>query len=494
MAEDPGLNQGHDTPNLPDSGAPRQDGTPFDPHDHDRAGQASESRLSIGDQVFDRSAAPSMQQDLDPANQSLADALRLSFRLLQLAMFVLIVFYVMTGWNTVEEQENGIRLTFGRIQNTTPLERGLHLSWPYPVGEFIKVRVSPRTVDLRETTTDAQGQPVIREAFWLGLSREERSEPFERVNRRITQGLVPGEDGSVITADSNLAHTRWQVTYIISDPMRLESRILDSENGVDPLVRRCVERGVVRACAGTGLDDIIQSRDQLNYRVKAYAQEMLDTLDCGIVIQSANCIEARPPRQILESYEGVSQAWAEAHKAIETATDEATRVMNKVAGRQHRQLAALIRVYESVYDGLEPDEADLAILETVYGEDRTAVAFRLDTPERVLAEIDSVLTSPDVAGTVAEIINGARSESTNIVTRAQEGWQRYMAYRDRYRQDPALVIYTLWADTLSRIYSGDLEIFAVPSNMKELDLWINRDPQLQEQWRREKARRQISER
>ncbi|NOG54040.1 MAG: hypothetical protein HND57_06885 [Planctomycetes bacterium] len=490
MADEPGSNQGPDVPNLPDDGSGQQ---PLDTASTDPGQPSQSSGLSIGDQVFDRSAAPMAQQDLDPANQSLADALKLSFRLLQLAMVVLIVFYIMTGWNTVEEQDNGLRLTFGRIQNTTPLDRGLHLSWPYPVGEFIKVRIAPRTVELKEAHTDDQGQPVIREAFWLGLSREESSKPFEQVNRRLTQGLVPGEDGSVITSDSNLAHTRWQVTYIINDPMRLQATVLDSEGGIDPLVRRCVERGVVRACAGTGLDDVIQSRDLLNARVKAFAQELLDKLDCGIVIQSANCTEARPPRQILESYEGVSQAWADAHKAIETATDEATRIMNRVAGRYHTQLAGLIRVYEAVYDGVQPDESDLDRLATAYDEDRAALAARLDTPERVLAEIDAILRSPDVAGTVAEIISNAESERTRIVTRAQESWRLFDAYRDQYREDPALVAYTLWAETLQRIYAGNIEIFSIPPGMKDLDLWLNRDPQLQENWRRERARRQINE-
>jgi hypothetical protein len=48
---------------------------------------------------------------LDPATKSLADALRITYRLLQASMVVLIGLYVLSGFQSVKESERGIRLT-----------------------------------------------------------------------------------------------------------------------------------------------------------------------------------------------------------------------------------------------------------------------------------------------------------------------------------------------------------------------------------------------
>ena len=43
-----------------------------------------------------------LREALDPANQSLRDALRLSFRVLQLVMVVLVVVFLFSGLKTIE--------------------------------------------------------------------------------------------------------------------------------------------------------------------------------------------------------------------------------------------------------------------------------------------------------------------------------------------------------------------------------------------------------
>ena len=44
-----------------------------------------------------------LREAMDPANQSLADALRLSFRILQLVILVLVVLFLASGFRTVDE-------------------------------------------------------------------------------------------------------------------------------------------------------------------------------------------------------------------------------------------------------------------------------------------------------------------------------------------------------------------------------------------------------
>ena len=83
-----------------------------------------------------------LRQAMDPANQSFADALRLSFRILQFGMLALLAVFLFSGFQTVEEGDLGVQTRFGAIVGTPGDEQvgpGLHPFWPYPVGEVVIV-------------------------------------------------------------------------------------------------------------------------------------------------------------------------------------------------------------------------------------------------------------------------------------------------------------------------------------------------------------------
>lgn len=459
---------------VDETGTPNNNTAPDSQNNADQADGQSSSQPTKYE--FDRSldtigagseGFTSRFEGMDPANRSLAEALKLSFRVLQIIMLVLIVGYLMTGWNNVQEQEKGVRIVFGNILNIQPLGPGLHASWPYPIGEFLKVETSPQIMKVNDT-------------FWLGLREEEKAKSFEDLNRTISQGLVPGEDGSIITADSNLAHTRWQVAYLIMDPLKFQKSVMNDNKGAQALVKTCMEHGVVMAAAVTNLSDIIQSRELMNSRVKKYAQEMLDKLDVGIEIQSVNCTEAKPPRSVLEDYEAVSKASAEAFQATEQALDQATKKLNEVAGGAHGKLTALINIYEAMLDGSEPAKSDIDKLSRSV-QNPSEILARLTSPEAVLAEIDQVLLSPEAAGTVAKIINNARNSSLSQVTEAQNEWRKFEAYYAQYKANPRVVIFALWADNIKKIMARDIERFIVPDGTDYIDIRMNRDPDLVQQ-------------
>src|SRR5215468_8513217 len=79
---------------------------------------------------------------LDPANQSLADALRKSFAVLKALMLVLVVAYVLSGWFRVQPGEVGFVVRMGRvigIGNDRVLKPGWHWSFPYPIDQVVTV-------------------------------------------------------------------------------------------------------------------------------------------------------------------------------------------------------------------------------------------------------------------------------------------------------------------------------------------------------------------
>ena len=91
--------------------------------------------------------AQSMGDLLDPANKSLADALRIAFRILQGLIVVMIVVFIFSATQQIQTSELGIRTTLGRIVPGT-LPPGLHFSWPEPFGSILRVQRTDQTIEL----------------------------------------------------------------------------------------------------------------------------------------------------------------------------------------------------------------------------------------------------------------------------------------------------------------------------------------------------------
>ena len=88
--------------------------------------------------------------ELDPA-QSLAEALRVSFTILKLAMLVLLIAYAFSGTFSVGSNEVALRLRFGDYVGSPGnrvLERGTYFAAPFPIEQIVKVDTRPTAVSL----------------------------------------------------------------------------------------------------------------------------------------------------------------------------------------------------------------------------------------------------------------------------------------------------------------------------------------------------------
>ena len=77
-----------------------------------------------------------MRDALDPATQSLGDALKLSYRILQAGIVALCVVFVFSGFQSVPEGSTGIKTLFGAIaggdeSGDAQVQPGLQPFWPY---------------------------------------------------------------------------------------------------------------------------------------------------------------------------------------------------------------------------------------------------------------------------------------------------------------------------------------------------------------------------
>lgn len=399
-----------------------------------------------------RFETPGGDDEFDPANRSLASALRIAFVALQVVMAVLVAMYFFSGLQQVPEQSRGLRFLFGRMQDAEPLEAGGYFVWPPPIGDMLLVPSSQQEI-------------ALSEEFWPQLIEEQKRREFRTLTEMDKFSLVPGKDGSVITADHNLAHTQWTVQYQIVDA-RLNQETVPLTM-VPSLVGSAVERAVVLGAAQTTLDDIMQSRDRLTTKVKQYAQEFLDRIDCGILITGAS-YQAYPPIPAQASYESVNQAHVQAAQAKVEAERAASERLNAVAGPAHQPLRTLIGEYEQLQALARTDAA------------------RAADAEAKRAEIDAILSGDAVGGAVASIIGKARSDRGELVASFRNDVERFNAWIDSFESNPTLTASLLWAETMSRVAKRNHEWFSIAPGTKVLIIDLNPDPERARRLQREK--------
>lgn len=409
---------------------------------------------------------------LDPANQSLADALNVIYKLVILAMIALAGLWVLSGFRVVNEGSRGVRVLFGRIQDSN-LEPGFRWSAPFPFGELVSVDQGYREV------------PVQRE-FWFYVP--DGADPAPEKNAP-TPSLNPdqGGAGSVLTKDGNIAHTRWRVSFT-------RQGVSDFAANVNPdfeerLVKTASMRGVVQATAMVTIDTLLKQGGQegssaVAEQARIIAQGILDRSSTGIQIQQFILDSAIPPLFVRSDFAAVQSAVARANEQRESAESDARRTLNEVAGDAAPILLELIDQYE---------------LALAQGKDEQAA--------QTLAQIDGVLlggrpgsatastgssgggATVRTSGRAAQLLDEANLYRTQVVSQGQSDLAGFEAILKGYEANPALLVKNEW----SRAYSAFLrqpsvEVMLFPKGTDLINVLINRDPNIERQ--QDQARRQ----
>ncbi len=397
---------------------------------------------------------------IDPAEQSLSDALQVSFTLLKIVMIVMVFVYIFSGTYQVPEQEAAVVTRFGQIVgegDDRVKESGWYLGFPFPIDNVIHVPINERTVELSKAfvyeTTEADA----------ALTADER------------QGgpLNPERDGSLITGDANIVHARFSATYAVSDPAAFITNVKDMDQA-DALVRGVVEQAIVHAVASVTADDFIAGRYNGD-TAQAKAQAELDQLDSGLSINNLSIDQPQMPLSVRQAYGLVSAADATRSTAINEAQKERNRLLGEAAGKaalptnnRVGPLVELIKEYE-LATATDDDERLQQL------DERLSEAFRQ-------LEVQRDGETFDISGDAARIVNQALIEKTQIVERIKSEANTVQELSESYNRDPALFRDLMWQTAARDIFQDDSDIerwYLMPGS--QLYLEMNRDPEISRQ-------------
>ena len=395
-------------------------------------------------------------EHLDPAQQSLAEALRVSFGILKAAMVLALVAYAFSGTFSVGSNEVALRLRFGDYvggPGQRVLERGTYLAAPFPLEQVVKIDTRPMTL-------------AIDEAFWYESGERDQGMTRDQIRNSRARPLNPLRDGSLVTGDLNIAHAGWTVTYRVSDPVAFVTNVGERPLA-ESLVACAAQQGIVQAIAQLPADDLLKG--VVNREVAtAVAQRRLTEMGTGLTIDQLTLDKVSAPVSVIGSFDAVTTAESDRSQRIVSAQQDRARILGEAAGEGAEKILALLDRFERAGEAGTPDEVAAA--------------------ER---EIEASLGDLSIAGTaiggeVAQVVNAAKTYRTQVVERVKGDSETFQRLLPQYERNPRIILSRLWEDARERILTGDVETFyTVPG---KLELQLNRDPIIQKERQQEQMR------
>lgn len=420
--------------------------------------------LTLRSEDVRQSRAASMEL----ANKSLGDALRLTYRLLQLVMIVLVALFAFSGVRKVDQAEKGVRITLGTL-TASDLEPGVHFSLPYPLGQIVKISTS-------------QVQVNIDESFYPRLSAEDMRKPPGELG--MGDILRPGVDGSLITGDGNLAHARFGVTYHRDNPADLVQAL--GEGQEPALVRAAVERAAVMTIAEVSLDDILKRHSanadtaggagavgsEIEDRVRRAAQATLDGMRTGLRIDTVSLRDETPPLRVRPAYQAVQTAESKAATQRETAAKRSSQILSAAAGTAYPVVLALIDEYSAQVDAGDAPAAErtLGTMHALFANEYKGGPITIGGREYKEVKVE---------GGVAAMMSEAESYRSTVEREAQSRASAFTAKREQYLANPRVFVAREWSEAMRAFLARDtVQSQMVPENVVKYVLRISEDPEI----------------
>ena len=214
---------------------------------------------------------------------------------LMAVLAVVLVMAAMTCWYTVDDKQQAVVTTFGKVTDIT--SAGVHFKLPFGIQQVQKVDVNVyQKIELGYTTTGNAYQ-------------------------------VNEDESTMITGDYNIVNVDFFVEYRISNP----ERYLYASNDAELILRNLIQSQVRNVVGSSSVDSVLtDGKENIQAQVKDLVTEILMEYDIGLTLVDVRIQDAEPPTQEV----------IEAFKAVETAKQNAEAVVNQAKAYENAQIPA----------------------------------------------------------------------------------------------------------------------------------------------------------
>ena len=217
-----------------------------------------------------------------------------------------ILLWLATGFYRVEPDEQGIELLFGKWNQTTT-QPGLHYFFPRPIGQTI----TPKVEVIRKINVG------FRSASDLGFSSSTNAE------RKVI------EESLMLTGDQNIADARFTVLYKVKDAGNFLFKLRNPESTVKDMAE-----SVMREIVGQrDLQFLLtEGRQEVEQDVRNLLQDILDSYESGVLIQSIQLQSVDPPAQVIDAFDEVQRARQDKERLVNEANSYANKIVPNARG------------------------------------------------------------------------------------------------------------------------------------------------------------------
>lgn len=226
-----------------------------------------------------------------------------------IVLFVMGALFLVSSFYSVGPDEVGVIRRFGKYVRTEP--PGLNWRWPFNIEQLNIVKV----------------QRVMKEEFGFrtvrsGIQSEYSREDFQN-------------ESLMLTGDFNVIDVTWVVQFRIKDPVKLLFNVREPR-----AIIRDISEAVMRQVIGdTSVTEALTTRRmEIDLEVQKRLQELLDSYDCGIQVQSVILQDVNPPEAVKASFNEVNEAKQEMEKVVNQAWEAYNKVVPRASGEAQKTL------------------------------------------------------------------------------------------------------------------------------------------------------------
>jgi membrane protease subunit HflK len=266
---------------------------------------------------------------------------------------VLIAFWAIQAIYTVQPDERGVELRFGKPKEEVSMP-GLHFHlWPVESVEIVKVTEQQQNVGSRATSNN------------------------------------PGA-GLMLSGDQNIVSVQFSVLFTVSDPQAYLFNLEDPSQTLQQVAESAMREVVGRRPAQDVFRD---NREDISTQVRDIIQGTMDNYGAGIAINAVPIEDAAPPREVAEAFEEVQRAQQDEDRFVEEANQYANQRLGQARGQ-----SAQIREEAAAYKDqvVKEAEGEAQRFISIYDEyakapDVTRQRIYLETMENVLRNSNKVI-------------------------------------------------------------------------------------------------------
>jgi membrane protease subunit HflK len=247
-------------------------------------------------------------------------------------LLVLVVFLISSCWYTVNETQQGVLVTFGKVSGIT--EAGLHFKLPYPIQSVYIVDVN-KTQKMSIGYTSTDGQQV------------------DNVNI---------SESKMITGDFNIVNIDFFIEWKISDP----AKYIFHSNDPEGIFKNVVQSSARDVVGTKGVDGVLTTeKASIQAEIKTLVIEKLAHYDIGIQVLEVKIQDSEPPTpEVIAAFKSVetakqerdtyvNQSLAYKNSKIPEAKSEADKILREAESFKERrineatgQVAYFTKMYE----------------------------------------------------------------------------------------------------------------------------------------------------